>query len=293
MLIKTKKHFILWLTIALIFLTVLIITAVVVISYSNNFGKIKNYIALTKQLKDIDEAKLAEYNPPNQQSVNVKHYLLKINLFPKKKIITGDVTITMRLSSDQVRNIDVNFYNNLEITNLEVNGIKPGYKREEKIISIEKPKNLGDSVDIRIVYSGTPESLGFGSFNFGEEGGLPYVYTLSEPIYASTWFPCVDLPDDKALADIYITNDSSDVSVSNGKLISVETVKDKRTYHWKTFYPISTYLIAIYSAPYKSYKEKYISITKDTLNLSFYALPSEFEKAQRDFSEHKEYLRAF
>ncbi len=293
MFIKNKKSFFLLSGIAVLFLIALAVTVVVLINHFGGYTKTNQYISLVKQLKDIDEERLAKYNPQSQRSVDVKHYTLKIDLFPLQKRIKGDVTITMRLNDPGMKNIVLNFYDNLEIKKVEVNGVNAEYSREEKILSISRTPDNSDSADIRVVYSGTPHSLGFGSFNFGEDNGLPYVYTLSEPIYASTWFPCVDLPDDKALADIYVTNDSSDVSVSNGKLIEVKTVKERRTYHWKTFYPVSTYLIAIYSAPYKTYSEKYISTTRDTLPLLYYALPDEFENAKRDFADHQDYLKTF
>ncbi|MHB9041268.1 MAG: M1 family metallopeptidase, partial [Melioribacteraceae bacterium] len=146
---------------------------------------------------------------------------------------------------------------------------------------------------IKIIYEGTPQSLGFGSFNFEKVDNRYQVYTLSEPVFASTWFPCVDLPDDKALTDVYITNDSSDVSLSNGKLMETKTSGARRTYHWKTFYPISTYLIALYSGNYKTVSQKYLSISGDSLKLFYYALPENIDNAQRDFSDHPKYLKTF
>src|SRR5690606_267886 len=97
-------------------------------------------------------------------------------------------------------------------------------------------------------------------FVFGEVNGQSLVYNISEPIYAPTWFPCDDDPSDKALLDIEITNDSQYVSVSNGKLINVELRGNKKAYHYKTVYPISTYLIAVYSAQYKSFFDVYHGI---------------------------------
>jgi aminopeptidase N len=290
---KTKKQLFLWLIVSSIFLTALTLTVVIVINFLNKNSDLNRYSSLARQFKDIDEKSLAEYNPKSQRAVDVKHYTLKIDLYPKDEKIIGDVTIRMRINDPQLKTIDINFYDNLEIKKIELNGSKVGYTREEKILNVQKPEDVSDSAEVRIIYSGTPESLGFGSFNFGTDNGHPYVYSLSEPIYASTWFPCIDLPDDKALADIFITNDSSAVSISNGKLMDVKTDKSRRTYHWKTFYPISTYLIALYSANYKTFGEKYVSITRDTLNLNYYVLPDKLKDAKRDFADHTNYIKTF
>lgn len=242
------------------------------------------------EIGNVDEEFIKEYNPLSQKEIDVLHYKIMIDLYPDKKYINGDVTITLLLRNNDANTIDLNFYDNLKINQLYLNG-KPAEKEcAETILSVKSESILNDTVRIRVVYTGTPKSLGFGSFNFDEMEGKPFVYTLNEPVFASTWFPCIDSPDDKALVDIFITNDSSSVSLSNGILNSVSTDKERRTYHWKTVYPISTYLISIYSGNYKSYKDGYISVSGDTLDLFYYSSPQKFEDAFKDFQPHKRYL---
>ncbi len=238
----------------------------------------------------INEEFIETYNPPSQKEIDVLHYKIMIDLFPNKKHINGDVTITMLFKNNDSKNIDLNFYDNLEINQLFLNEKPAVSERTETLLRIKSGSVLNDTVRIRVIYSGQPHSLGFGSFNFDEMDGKPFVYTLNEPVFASTWFPCIDSPDDKALLDIFITNDSSNVSLSNGILNSINTLKDRRTYHWKTIYPISTYLISIYSGNYKSYKDEYISLSGDTLNLFYYSSPQNYEDALKDFQPHKRYL---
>ncbi|MHB8931585.1 MAG: M1 family metallopeptidase [Melioribacteraceae bacterium] len=250
-------------------------------------------ISLTNQLKNFNEKELAEYNPKTQRAIDVLHYQIKLDLHPEEKKIFGDVTIKMKVNDKQLSKIDINFYDNLAIRDLRLNDTQVKYDRSEKLLSIHNNNNTIDTAVIKIIYEGTPQSLGFGSFNFEKVDNRYQVYTLSEPVFASTWFPCVDLPDDKALTDVYITNDSSDVSLSNGKLMETKTSGARRTYHWKTFYPISTYLIALYSGNYKTVSQKYLSISGDSLKLFYYALPENIDNAQRDFSDHPKYLKTF
>lgn len=263
---------------------------------SNRFdlgGESNKLINLATQLKDFDTKKLDEYNPQSQRALDVIHYQIRLDLYPEQKKIAGDVTIKMMINDKRSPKIEINFYDNLAIRDLRLNNSKVKYDRSEKLLSIQKTDLNIDTVVIKIVYEGTPKSLGFGSFNFEKIENHNQVYTLNEPVYASTWIPCVDLPDDKALADIFITNDSSYVSVSNGKLIDVKTNGTRKTYHWKTIYPISTYLIALYSANYLSVSQKYLSISGDTMSISYYALPKNIENAKRDFSDHPKYIKTF
>ena len=258
-----------------------------------SLGLDEKTLSMALQLKEYDEDKLFAYNPPAQRTLDILNYDIKIDLNLYAKIIHGDVLIKMKLNDSGNDLILLNFYNNMEIKELEVNGQRVKYEQGEEILTIYKPNNVNDSALVRIVYTGSPKSLGFGSFNFETNGGNSLIYTMNEPIFASTWFPCIDHPDDKALMDIHITNDSNFVSLSNGKLIDVKNHGNKKTYSWKTYYPIATYLVAIYSGTYKSFSDKMVSSSKDSINIDYYAFPNDLEKAKHDFEDHPEYIRVF
>ncbi|HEX9252994.1 MAG TPA: hypothetical protein VF870_12175, partial [Ignavibacteriaceae bacterium] len=195
-----------------------------------------------------------------QKQIDVLHYNLKFDLNSNDKVLKGVSTITAVKNNpnsdsevEHEADIELNLYDNMSITSLKVNGKESEYFRNKNRVFIKANEILSDTFKIEIVYNGTPKRSGFDGFVFGEVNGQSLVYNISEPIYASTWFPCDDDPADKALLDIEITNYSQFVSVSNGNLVDVETENDKKTYHYKTEYPISTYLVAVYSAPYKTF----------------------------------------
>jgi len=254
---------------------------------------IGNSVSIALQLKEFNNEKLAEYNPKTQRALDVIHYSIKVDLDTKNKKIDGDVTITIKINDRSLKEIPLNFYDNMKIKLLRVDGADANYGHDEKILSVIRNNTNNDTIQIRVVYSGTPKSLGFGSFNFETHQNYSIVYTLNEPVFASTWLPCIDLPDDKALADIFITNDSSLVSLSNGKLLNIKNKGSKKTYHWKTVYPISTYLISIYSGRYKSFSQKYVSVTNEPLDLTYYAFENNVDNAKKDFGDHPEYLKVF
>lgn len=245
----------------------------------------------TLSLAEIDKEYLDEYTSKEQKLLDVLHYEINIELIPEEKLIKGKTIITgiMPTSSDK---LILNFYDNMNISSLLFNGFSSHYKQSDTKIQIERDESRRDSFSVEINYSGTPKSLGFGSFVMKKVNGKFFVYTLNEPVYASTWFPCNDNPADKALLDIKIINDSTMTSVSNGVLVGSKTIGNKKEYHWKTLYPIATYLIAIYSADYSEIKDKYIS-DKDTLQLIHYVLPEKLEDAKKDFSEHPKWIKFF
>ena len=291
-----KRKNILFAGLSIFAVIVLIIGFLVIKRAFNNLDplrKAQQAISIAVQMKDLNEKELEKYNPKSQRAVDVKHYLINLDLYPDQEKIIGDVTISLKINDKLSDRFEINLYDNFKIREVQVNNENTEYEQTEKVLTVLKKNKELDSADVRIKYEGTPKSLGFGSFRFVEVDGHLQTYTLSEPIFASTWFPCIDLPDDKALLDIYVTNDSSNISLSNGKLLDVQSNKTRRTYHWKTFYPIATYLIAVYSGNYKTFSEKYRSVSGDSLNIAYYALPKDIDNAKKDFLGHSSYIKVF
>jgi aminopeptidase N len=65
------------------------------------------------------------------------------------------------------------------------------------------------------------------------------------------WLPCYDLPDDKAdSVDLTFLCRASDVTASNGLLVSSTISNGWRTMHWHEGHPIATYLLTFATGPY-------------------------------------------
>ena len=230
----------------------------------------------------------------NQKQFDILHYNLKLDLYPDDKILSGIAVITAfkKLDPELEPELELNLYDNMEINSISLNQQKAEYRRKNNRIFIQTDKYLTDTFKVEIEYKGTPKRGGFDGFVFGEVKGNSLIYNISEPNFASTWFPCDDDPSDKALLDIEITNDSQYVSVSNGYLKNVEVNGDKKTYHYKTVYPISTYLVSVYSAEYRTYSDIYKGLNgKDSMNIEYYVMPEHFEQAKVDFAEHLDMMK--
>ncbi len=211
-----------------------------------------------------------DYISPNQKKIDVLKYNLSFDLYPEKKMFIAQAILTGEVLDQNIQSIDLNFYENFKIEKILFNGASTDYENEETRLSIPYNSQMGKEFEIEVYYEGTPKKAGLDGFVFGKRNGKSLIYNLSEPTYASTWFPCNDLPFDKTFMQMSITNDSSAVSVSNGVLVDVKTNRSRRTYTWQTEYPISTYLIAIYSSDYRSYSDNYISLDGlDTMKVEY------------------------
>ncbi len=228
------------------------------------------------------------YEVPNR-AIDILDYNLKLDIFQEDKYIKEIAKIKLLLLDKELEKIELDFYDNFKINSVKLNNNKALYDYYGDKIIINTNR-VSDTLEVEIDFEGKPENLGIGSFWIEEKKGKYFLATLSEPIFASTWFPCNDTPADKATAQISITNDSSVVSLSNGKLDSVVTVGSRRTYFWKSEYPIATYLISIYSGEYKHFSQKYFS-SADTMDIDYYVTEENYENAKRDFARHPEYLK--
>ncbi len=235
----------------------------------------------------------SEYISPNQYKIDILHYDLEIDLFPEKKFLKGIASITGVVKEPGMDRIDLNFYDNLKIKELSLYNKIAEYENKETRLTVFTDGEIQDTFILRIEYEGTPKRAGLSAFVFGEIDGQSLVYNLNEPSYASTWFPCNDLPSDKVLLDIKITNDSSQTSVSNGILINKYLDNNRMTYHWKTVYPISTYLICLYSSRYFSFEDKYISASGDTMPIHYYVLAKHVKEAEVDFKATPKMIEVF
>lgn len=225
-----------------------------------------------------------------KRNIDVLSYELKLDISQNEKSIKENAKIKLIAFDKTEKNIELDFYDNFEINYVKIDGKNALYEYENDKIEISRKDFNSDTLTIEIDFYGKPQNLGFGSFWFDEKNGKHLIATLNEPVFASTWFPCNDTPLDKAFTKISITNDSSIVSLSNGKLVDKFTKGKRRTYVWESNYPVATYLISIYSAEYKNFNQKYIT-KSDTMSIEYYVLEENLENAKKDFAKHPEYLK--
>ncbi|MBZ0199631.1 MAG: M1 family metallopeptidase, partial [Ignavibacteriaceae bacterium] len=253
-----------------------------------------------KELKSLASADLYTSQPTGyivdkQYNQDIIHYDITVDLFPDERTINGKTIITGRVIGLPADTVFLNFYDNMKISSLQFNGKQNKFFLKGTLLKVPLDIPVKDTFKIVVEYSGTPKRGGLASFVFGEVSGQSLIYTLNEPNYASTWFPCNDRPDDKVLMDIHITNDSGKTSISNGIFNGITETKEsgRKTYSWKTIYPISTYLISIYSSNYYNFTDLYISANKDTMLLDYYCLPNHIKEAKIDFRGHRKMIEIF
>ena len=120
------------------------------------------------------------------------------------------------------------------------------------------------------------------------------IYTLNEPYGARAWFPCKDVPSDKADSmDIQITVEKDLIVVSNGLLKSKTENTNSTTYWWHEEYPISTYLVSLAIHPYQKFSDWYIYGDNDSMEVQYYVFADNFKSRVYDYDKTVEMIEYF
>jgi len=148
---------------------------------------------------------------------------------------------------------------------------------------------------VETFYRGVPGSSGFGSFAFSTHGGVPWIWSLSEPYGSKDWWPCKDHPLDKAdSVDVIITCDSTWKVGSNGILVSVINNGDgTKTHFWKHRYPIASYLVSITITNFVQFSNYFRYTPTDSMEILNYVLPEHLATAQASLPRTVEMLQIF
>ncbi len=191
------------------------------------------------------------------KNYDVLYYDIHIALLPGGAILTGRVAMRLRSLIQNLETIDYDFYQNGIVDSVFVNGTSALFTHSGNVVSVQlnQPMNQGNEIEIATVYS-SPTSSGaiFSSTVTNVVKGTETISFAShaEPYDARKWWPCKDDPEDKAdSVDITITTKSGYTVVANGiELSDTENPDSTHTVHWKSLYPIATYLVSFAACDY-------------------------------------------
>jgi aminopeptidase N len=221
------------------------------------------------------------------------YYHLDVRVDPEKKTIGGKNTIRFKMLKDDNR-IQLDLHSALAVDKILLGETELKYQRDSGAVFVDFPETLkaGQEVSIDFYYSGTPAKGGrFGGFTFGKDPqGRHWIYTSCEGQGASVWWPNKDQWRDKVDSmDISVTIPNGLVDVSNGKFIDKKDLGDGYTrWDWHVSYPINNYCVSLNIGAYEHFSDKL-----DDLDLDFYALPEDLERAKKQFVQAKGMLEAY
>jgi hypothetical protein len=240
------------------------------------------------QLRKLGKIILAE-GTLAQSEYDAKYYKLDLNLNDTSQIISGSVYMYAQALVNGFINLELNFFNNpqMYLDSIKTNNSLLTFSWYGDIIHItlDRPYNQ-EPFDVTVYYHGHPLEGGLQSFDWSTHGSpsVPVISTLSEPYFAQAWWPCKDLPRDKAdSADINITVRSDLYVASNGLLREIVDHGSTKTYKWHEKYPITTYLIMLATTNYSIFNNWYHTLSGDSIPVIYYVYPEYLSQAQSTY----------
>lgn len=222
-----------------------------------------------------------------QGEYDARYYQLNLTLKDTTEIIYGSVYMYADALVDGFNAVELNFFDNplMYVDSAKSKGSNCSLSWNSNIIRVvlKNTYDINEPFDLTVYYHGHPLEGGLQSFDWGYHGtpSVPIMCTLSEPYFAQAWWPCKDLPKDKAdSADINITVRSDLYATSNGLLRGIVDNGSTKTYKWHEKYPITTYLISIAATNYTSFSNWYHPIAGDSMQVLYYVYPEKLSNAQ-------------
>lgn len=233
---------------------------------------------------------------PERSNFDVLKYNLNVKVEPNKKYISGFNKITFKVGKE-LPLMQLDLFENMKVDSIIFHGEKLKYEREFNAVFIAFNDRLQPLSTDSLVFhfSGHPiiaENPPWdGGFVFTEdENGKDWVSVAVQGIGASLWYPNKDHQSDKPEeAEIHVAAPNGLMNVSNGRFTGKKDLNNGFTlWSWKVENPINNYNLILNIGDYVHFSD-----TFRDLDLDYYVMSYNLEKAQKQFKEVKPMMECF
>jgi aminopeptidase N len=201
------------------------------------------------------------YAPSREYDLQNVRVALRFDIDQRKVI--GDVTHTLTTLREGAAHLDFDC-SELAVSRVRVNGKDATFDLHDNNlrVSLAQPAKSGEKFEVEIKYDGKPTS---GLYFILPDQGDPHrareIWTQGEAEDTHHYIPIYDYPNDRTTLEMILTVPADWLTVSNGKLISVQDAPNsQRTWTWRQSQPVSTYLISFVAGEYQTKKDSWRNI---------------------------------
>ena len=231
-----------------------------------------------------------------ERAFDVQKYHLKLKVEPEKQFISGSNTISF-IADDDLSTIQIDLFENMKVDSILQNNQTLAYNRKHNAVFIDLKETVraNEKGEIQFYYSGKPIVAKNAPWDGGfvwdtDKNGDPWIGVAVQGTGASLWYPNKDHQSDEpeeVQLDIAVPNGL--MNVSNGQFLGEKDLGNGFTqWSWKTVNPINNYNVMINIANYEHFSDSY-----GDLDLDYYVLPYNLEKAKEQFKEVKPMMDCF
>ena len=237
---------------------------------------------------------------------DVFYYDLNVTLddYQQKLINSSNTIYATAISSFQ--KIQIDLFESLKIHSIEFEEKILEFERIHNAVFVNFPRviNVNEKIYFKVMYSGKPRVAvnppWDGGFSWEKDkNGNSWIGVSCQGLGASSWWPCKDHQSDEPDS----MNITSTVRyplqvISNGKKKSDKTFFSKELQSkankssWFVSYPINNYNVTLCVGDYNYFNDFHVN-NYDTLELDYYVLKYNYNKAKDHFQQVKPMLACF
>lgn len=245
---------------------------------------------------------------PERAWWNVMKYELHVTPNFLNFTISGSTTIFFKATKKINKRMQVDLQDPLVIDSAFLNGIAVSFVRDGdawfiQLTNKRLPKSiLTDATmhQLRLVYHGVPKPALRAPWDGGivwkkDANGNPWIGTACQGLGASVWWPCKDHQSDEPDLGVSISVTAPDtlMNISNGRLKNVVADgKGNKIWTWEVTKPINLYNVTMNIGKYAHFADTLMG-ENGKLDLDYYVLDYNLEKAKQQFIQAKTMLHAF
>ncbi|WP_018127077.1 M1 family metallopeptidase [Balneola vulgaris] len=239
---------------------------------------------------------------PERAWWDLTYYHLQMQVHLDDSTFSGSNTIRYKVDSLTTNRMQVDLQAPMRITKAEQNGKTLNIEQvgSAYFIETQKPNEVGEEHEVVVYFEGKPHKAIRAPWDGGitwtrDQNGNPFIASSNQGIGASIWWPNKDHGYDEPNNGMKLSIRVPDplMNVSNGRLVEEEKHGDgTTTWHWEVINPINNYGVNINIGDYKHFKEIYDG-EKGILDMDFYVLSYNLEKAMTHFADAKRTMQAF
>lgn len=234
---------------------------------------------------------------------DVKKYNISVEPNFETKSLQGNNTISFVITKDVANpSFQIDLQQPMKVEKLEADFPQARvFERDGDFIFIHSKKKFkkGERLEINIQFSGNPiiakRAPWDGGWVFAKDKmGNPWMSVAQEGIGASVWLPIKDIWSDEPDEGIVmkIITPKNLVGVGNGRLIHQKAENNKNIFTWEIKNPINAYSIVPTIGKLVNFKDVYNG-EKGKLDLDYWVLEENLDKAKKQFQQVKPMLKAF
>ncbi|MBU6307740.1 MAG: M1 family peptidase, partial [Bacteroidetes bacterium] len=249
-----------------------------------------------KQIYSLDDTLRGSLNK-ERSWWNVQHYAITVQPDFNARTITGQNSI--RFISTQPRasaSMQIDLQSPMKIDSVLFEGRRVKFDKRGKdswLVTLNDRSTTKRKAEqtLTVYFSGAPRVAKNPPWDGGwiftkDKEGRPWMTVACQGLGASVWYPCKDHqsdePDRGALLTVIVPDTLT--AVANGRLVGETKYKEGwRSFQWQVVNPINNYNLVPYIGKYVHWKDQYKGAQDKNLDLDFWVLDYNQEKAKSSF----------